>query len=614
MQTSRFTVNQAGARPATFYDEIFPQNNQVIDAGYGQSTAGQVPLSTYKPYYPKIETVIERKITPQDIFRAQNKQVQKIVSAPNLKGYGNRFMVDTSNAPKTGKSDQSTQTPNPTQTRDQGTDAPPNNDGGGGGNVSVGGDDFQSAYGGSQGTVSISSGASSDASTIAWLENVVNVVLAENYLDEIVQAPSTERIPDNRVVEEIKDDKVRPSITEPANFTGIVLKSYPSLPISSETIANQFTNAIDSLNTRIATSSSNQTTNTIATQTEPGAPSSGTPKIKKAVKTLVKKIPMKLLKDAEVQTSINSIVSDIADSQPLEILKEDVVDLVKRLDIVKKPKKGKKGKSVQTQAGGSTVVNSETQAGSSVFVNNETQTSPTGMDAIIQTDVTNEHMNNASQRFFDTEQELYIAANQLQYSQQQNSLLENQNAGVIRQNTMLQEENARLREELAQYIINLAQMIDQEEERRNIRIVDVATDVDGLVQSLEAGVQVDVIEAINIIERRDAEVQVQEGNFVQRVVELIGTREMPMVISDDEELIPTPVNRGGGRGRGRGRGTLHRVQGEVGVQGRPRRQTRPSIKVRTSATPQEMKDSEREYNSPSPKDNRGKDRSYYGRR
>ena len=94
-----------GPRPIIYNTTQFPKNNQVLDSVYGQSVSGQVPLHTYKPYYPKIETVMERKITPSDIFKAQNKIVQKIVTAPNLKGYNNRFVNGGQNAPSLGKPD-----------------------------------------------------------------------------------------------------------------------------------------------------------------------------------------------------------------------------------------------------------------------------------------------------------------------------------------------------------------------------------------------------------------------------------------------------------------------------------------------------------------------------
>ena len=89
LQRSTFVIDQAGANRVTYHSDIAPQNNQVLDSTYGQSVAGQVPVNVYKPYYPKIETVQERKITPQDVFKAQNKEVQKIVTAANIQGINN---------------------------------------------------------------------------------------------------------------------------------------------------------------------------------------------------------------------------------------------------------------------------------------------------------------------------------------------------------------------------------------------------------------------------------------------------------------------------------------------------------------------------------------------
>lgn len=84
LQTSTFVIDQAGANRVKYLDSIYPQNNQVSDIVYGQSTGGQAPVNTYNPYYPKIERTMERKITPQDVFRAQNKQVQKLVTSARL--------------------------------------------------------------------------------------------------------------------------------------------------------------------------------------------------------------------------------------------------------------------------------------------------------------------------------------------------------------------------------------------------------------------------------------------------------------------------------------------------------------------------------------------------
>ena len=84
LQTSTFVIDQAGANRVKYLDAIYPQNNQVSDIAYGQSMGGQVPVNTYNPYYPKIERTVERKITPRDLFKAQNKQVQKLVTSAKI--------------------------------------------------------------------------------------------------------------------------------------------------------------------------------------------------------------------------------------------------------------------------------------------------------------------------------------------------------------------------------------------------------------------------------------------------------------------------------------------------------------------------------------------------
>jgi hypothetical protein len=307
IQTSQLIVNQAGTRPITFYDEIFPQNNQVLDAGYGQSVAGQVPLHTYKPYYPKIETVVERKITPQDIFRAQNKQVQKIVSAPNLKGYGNRFINDLATTPKVGKSDQSSQTPNVTQTRDQTVDDFKTASQG---SVSVTETNSTVSIPGSEITTEYETGSSLNSSRpgseSTFYDDMMrrwNALLNPTPTSEIIKpSPVTQ---DDRVEIEIEDDQYTPTVPGLWNETIPIVFGKKQPEMSQPGKWNQQTPIVFS------------------------------DRVKQATKRVLSKIPQKVLQDQGMQTDINTLVNDIANEEPRAIIEDDILILNDRWNRLK---------------------------------------------------------------------------------------------------------------------------------------------------------------------------------------------------------------------------------------------------------------------------------------
>jgi hypothetical protein len=279
LQTQTFVIDQAGANRVKYIDSIYPQNNQVSDIVYGQSTGGQAPVNTYNPYYPKIERTMERKITPQDVFRAQNKQVQKLVTSARL---SNLPQWMEGEKPSLGEIKQE---PSPRYE-----------------------DDSTSFGTASQGTFEASDMTSSTNTISQWLGTQIQDV---NSTANIIE--TTNPIEDERVSLEVEDD-LQATTNVPASLPGL----WPGLRTPTFSRPNRppmiQTGNISQLNFATPPPSSNR-----------------------RVEEFINSIPRSAMNDQRVVTAMNDVIQQVADNAPQPVLNEAVQNLEQQLSNVGSP-------------------------------------------------------------------------------------------------------------------------------------------------------------------------------------------------------------------------------------------------------------------------------------